>query len=200
MARCGAPRLGFRAEDSIGCSARERNLLASCGLRQPVKSFTRAVLVVAAATACCGAAVALLTPLAAGSPGPCPTSAKPTRAGLATGISLHVSRNPALAGQRITLWGHLLGLRRHAQACGVQVTLRQRLPGQQRFLVLTTALTGSPGGYRIVLPAGQVTTNREWQVTARGFRSPIVDQLVQAHVVLSSTATNTSPCSARRAR
>jgi phospholipase C len=71
----------------------------------------------------------------------------------------------------------------------VTVTLWHRLPGQPTFHPLMTTVTGPSGGYRIVLPAGQVTTNRQWQVTALGFRSAIVDQLVRARVALSSTAT-----------
>jgi phospholipase C len=146
-------------------------------------------MLVAAATACCGGAAALVSPAASGSAGPCPTGATPPRAGLATGISLHAVPNPAPGGHQITLWGHLLGLRRHAQACGIQVTLWQRLPHQRTFHPVTTTFTGKPGGYLIVIPAGQIRTNRQWQVTARGFRSPAVNQLVQAHVVLASTAT-----------
>jgi phospholipase C len=133
--------------------------------------------------------VALVTPLAEGSAGPCPAGSTLPHGKLPTGISLHAGPNPALAGHRLMIWGHLMGLKRRVQACGVQVTLWQRLPGQERFRPLTTAVTRSPGGYLIALPAGQVMTNRQWQVTARGVRSPVVNQLERARVVLSSTAT-----------
>jgi phospholipase C len=164
-------------------------LAASDGLRQPVKSIARAFVALVAATACCGGVVALVTPLAAGSAGPCPAGAKLPTGKLPTGISLHAGPNPALAGRTVTIWGHLLGLKRHVKACGVQVTLWQQLPGQQRFQRVTSTFTGTPGGYRIVLPPGQVMTNRQWQVTARGLHSSVVDQLVQARIQLSSTAT-----------
>jgi phospholipase C len=154
-----------------------------------VKSFARAFVPVATATACLLGAVAILTPLASGSAGTCPGGAAPSHGQLATGISLHASPNPVLAGRQVIIWGHLLGLRRHAQACGIQVTLWQRLAGRKNFQPLTTALTGAPGGYRLVLPAGEVKANRQWQVTARGLRSQIVNQLVRAQVELSSTAT-----------
>jgi phospholipase C len=151
-----------------------------------VNRIVRVLLALLAATACCGGAIAGLSPPASGSAAPC---AQTARAGLATGISLHAAPNPAPPGHQLTLWGHLLGLKHHAQACGIQVTLWQRLPRQRTFRAVTTALTGKPGGYRIVIPAGQVEANREWQVTARGFRSPIVNQLVRVKINLSSTAT-----------
>jgi phospholipase C len=142
-----------------------------------------------AAGACLGGAAEFLTPAAAGSAGPCAPAAMLPHRQKPSGISLHTSPNPALAGKRLTIWGHLIGLKPHVRACGVQVTLRQRLPGQSGFQVVASTLTGSPGGYLLVLPAGQVTTNRQWQVTAQGVRSPVVNQLEEARVVLSSTAT-----------
>jgi phospholipase C len=113
-----------------------------------------------------------------GSTTPCLSGVKPHSGHVPAGITLNASPNPAVAGQQVTISGKLVGLRR---PCGVQVELFQR-QGAGAYKLLSTAVTGKAGGYRITLPPGVVETNQVWRVTARNLRSPALPQPVQAQI------------------
>jgi phospholipase C len=100
-------------------------------------------------------------------------------------LSISATPNPATAGQQVVVSGRLLAPRR----CGATVVLWTRLPGQRRFKQVARTRTDRSGAYRIVLAAGTVKTNRDWEVTTRRLRSRIVSQSVHALVALQSTAT-----------
>jgi phospholipase C len=139
-----------------------------------------------AVVAASAGAIALSTPAASGSTASCPRGIGPPAARAATGITATATPNPAVAGQQVTIAGRLVGVRRHVRLCGLQVILWQRQPSQARFQKLASTFTGMAGGYRFVLGAGEVETNRVWRVTASGLRSPAIAQLVQAQVDLTT--------------
>ena len=157
--------------------SRESAMAPCFKLRSPVLG------VIAALLACGGTAVALF-----GTP---PAVAKPRCT--AVGVSLAVAPNPARAGNQVTVSGQLKGLRHQgspsAQGCAPQVVLWRKLPGARRFSAIARGAAKPGGAYRIVFPAGTVTSNSEWYTTMGGLRSRTVVQTVFASVSLASTAT-----------
>jgi phospholipase C len=146
---------------------------------------TRVAAIAAATATACAMAVAIATTTAAGSTAACHAGVKPHRGGVAAGITLAVSPDPTIAGQQVTITGRLVGVR---HPCGVEVKLLQR-QGSGAYKLLTTAVTGSTGSYRIALPAGEVETNQVWRAAARNLRSPAVPQPVAAQVNLTTDQT-----------
>jgi phospholipase C len=119
----------------------------------------------------------------------CPPAATAARAPLAKGLSLYARPNPLSAGTPVRVFGQLLGVRRGVNRCGVPIVLWRRFPSQRQFAVAARTRTLAGGRYSFVFPAGSVTTNREYYVTARGVSSRVIDELVRPAVTLTSTAT-----------
>src|SRR5205807_2635839 len=57
------------------------------------------------------------------------------------------------------------------------------------YTVIGRARTTADGRYSFVIPAGEVTTNRNWYATARGLRSRVLPEHARPVVSLASTAT-----------
>src|SRR5436305_1268212 len=99
------------------------------------------------------------------------------------GVTITSSRNPSGAGRPIVISGRVSG----AAPRPVTVWLWVRYPGDRRFHFSLSTRSDSSGHYAITLGSGQVTTNREWYVTAGGARSPILRQSVRSLIGLSSS-------------
>ena len=69
------------------------------------------------------------------------------------------------------------------------MTLWQRTAGQRVFHRMGGTTTDGAGRFSIARRAGAVQTNREWYVTARGLRSRLVSERVQASISLTSPST-----------
>jgi phospholipase C len=124
------------------------------------------------------------------SPAPaCKGPAKPPRLPLATALSIYASPNPLTAGRVLRVFGQLVGVRRGVPRCGITIVLWRRFPGQRRFSPVARTRTIAGGRYSFALPAGSVTTNRDWYVTARGLVSRVVAESVRPTLTLQSTAT-----------
>jgi hypothetical protein len=149
------------------------------------------VLIVVIALA--GGAVALTPPSsgqAPGAPSPACKQAKPHRHGaLAKALSLFAAPNPVTAVAQVRVFGSLIGVHRGVKRCGEAIVLWRRYPNQLRFSPIARTLTTGSGSYSFVMPAGTVTTNRDWRVTATGLKSRTVTQDVRPVVTLTSTAT-----------
>jgi phospholipase C len=131
---------------------------------------------------------------AAASPAPVPPQpkcpvAKHKAPAHPTGVTLHATPEPATAGDRVTIYGRLLGVAPGASSCGLTVVIWRMFPGQRRFTPTARARTNVTGRYRLVLPAGTVMTNRAWFATSKGLTSRTVDETVYAHMTFVSTAT-----------
>jgi hypothetical protein len=101
-------------------------------------------------------------------------------------LTLTTSPNPSTAGQIVILSGRLLGPhRRHAV-----VLLWRRFPGWRRFHPTVVTRTDRSGHYSI---SAQISTNRWWYVTSRGFRSDTVHQRVAAVITVAQSATRAAP-------
>ncbi len=140
-----------------------------------------------------GGAVALTPPSsgqAPGAPSPACKQAKQHRHGaLARALSLYAAPNPVTAVAQVRVFGSLIGVHRGVKRCGEAIVLWRRYPNQLRFSPIARTLTTASGSYSFVMPAGTVTTNRDWRVTATGLKSRTVTQDVRPVVTLTSTAT-----------
>src|SRR5436309_1905174 len=97
-------------------------------------------------------------------------------------LAIGTAPNPSTAGAPVVISGRSLA--------GVPVALWQRLPQQRLFRRLLTTSTDSMGQYTM---RTQPDTNRQWYVTARGLRSRVVTQRVQALVTLAASSTAVVP-------
>ena len=124
----------------------------------------------------------------AGALAPVCKQTKPHRAP-AKALSIYASPNPLTATRQVRVFGQLNGVHKGAKRCGIAIVLWRRYPNQLRFSSVAQTLTTSAGGYQFVMPAGTVTTNRDWMVTTKRLKSRIVAQTVRPAVTLTSTAT-----------
>jgi hypothetical protein len=93
------------------------------------------------------------------------------------GLTIASSQNPSQAGHSVTLSGRLA-----TGAAGATIGLWQQLP-EGGFKQIAQTTTGSSGAYRFIRT--DVSTNRQWYVTAAGATSPVLSQRVRAVVTLS---------------
>jgi phospholipase C len=100
-------------------------------------------------------------------------------------LSIHVTHNPSVAGDRVVISGRLL-----APGAGGLVVLWQRAPGRRKFRVVATTRAGHGGRYRIVRRVGLVLTNRQWYTSSKGVSSRVVQEKVKALISLSATTTD----------
>jgi phospholipase C len=106
-----------------------------------------------------------------------------------TGLSLYATPNPATVGDAVTVFGRLLGVHPGAASCGVTIVIWRRLPGQRHFTATARGHTNATGHYRILLPPGTVTTNRDWFASAKALHSRTVHEGVFDQLTFTSTAT-----------
>ena len=119
----------------------------------------------------------------------CKPAGKPARQPLARVLTIYASPNPVAAAGQVQVFGRLVAVRRGVRRCGITIVLWQRFPNQHRYTAVGHARTTANGRYSFVIPAGTVTTNRNWYATARGLRSRVLAEHARPVVSLASTAT-----------
>jgi phospholipase C len=101
-----------------------------------------------------------------------------------TRVTIRVAPNLTSAEVSTMISGRVRGTR-HV-AANARVTIWRMLPGQREFRPVFQAVADQHGRYLVVVPASAITTNSEWYAAARGVRSGIAAQRVQALVALTS--------------
>ena len=119
----------------------------------------------------------------------CKPASKPPRRPLAKGLTIYAAPNPLTAGRRVRVFGQLVDVRQGVKRCGVAIVLWRRFPNQREFTPVARTRTLAGGRYSFTIPAGSVSTNRDWVTTARSLRSRVLAEQVRPVVTLQSTAT-----------
>ncbi len=103
----------------------------------------------------------------------------------ATGLSLNLTPNPIASGESVLAYGRLSG----AGASRATIVLHERINPASGFTREASTTTDVGGFYEFVLPAGAVSTNRSWYVSALGGRaSSTVHERVAAGLTLEASA------------
>jgi hypothetical protein len=98
--------------------------------------------------------------------------------------TISASPEPSLSGAVVTISGVVTG-------AGTAVQLWQELPGRASFSVVASTTADSAGAYRFTLPAGSVTTNRSWYVTAGRVHSATLSHQVKAKLSFTASPRRT---------
>lgn len=98
-------------------------------------------------------------------------------------LSVSSSPNPSDARKKVVISGSLSGA---SSTPGATVTIWQRLPGENQFSKLADVTPDASGTYSL---SESPDTNRQWYASANGLRSVMIEQQVQARVVLTASRT-----------
>jgi hypothetical protein len=124
-------------------------------------------------TTCCTTTCCTTTSGPCCTPTPCSTGS----------LTIGSTPNPSRAGRKVVINGAFAG----TPASGAQVALWREAAGQSTFKQVATTTTDSAGKYTFMLQGATVMADQAWYVTANGFQSATLHQLVEAIVALSTS-------------